>query len=144
MFQTPVLLITFNRPEHTKQVFHALKKQKPAELFVFQDGARIKNESDVKNCREVRTIFEETIDWDCELKTFYSEVNLGCGPGPAAGISWFFDQVEAGIIIEDDAIPSDDFFGYAEELLEKYKHNDDIRAIASMKVDNKVYGERIL
>ena len=141
MFQTPILLITFNRPNHTRLVFDAIKKQKPTKLYVFQDGARKGNESDVEKCKEVRALFEEAINWDCEIKTFYSEINLGCGPGPAAGISWFFDQVDAGIIIEDDAIPADDFFGYAEELLVRYKADKDIRAIGSMKVDDRVYGD---
>ena len=140
-FSTPILLITFNRPDHTRQVFDAIKKQKPDSLYIFQDGSRDGNLNDIEKCKEVRAIFEEPLDWNCELHTFYSTVNLGCGPGPAAGISWFFEQVEAGIIIEDDAIPADDFFNYASELLIRYKDDKDIRAIGSMKVDDKIYGD---
>lgn len=140
-FQTPILLITFNRPNHTLKVFEEIKKQYPTKLFVFQDGARLGNETDKIKCAEVRAIFETSVDWDCELKTFYSDVNLGCGPGPVAGITWFFEQVEEGIIIEDDAIPAEDFFNFATVLLERYRENKDVRAIGSMKVDPLVYGE---
>lgn len=141
MFQTPILLITFNRPDHTRRVFDEIKKQKPSYLFVFQDGAREGNIQDIEKCAAIRTIFNEPFDWECELKTFYSDENLGCGPGPANAISWFFENVDQGIIIEDDAIPAVDFFNYAEILLNYYKDNARIRAIGSMKVDDKVYGD---
>jgi hypothetical protein len=141
MFKTPILLIAFNRPDHTRQVFDAIKKQRPAHLFVFQDGARAGNERDAVNCPAVRAIVDESIDWTCDFHTFYSEKNLGCGKGPATGISWFFEHVEQGIIFEDDAVPAPDFFGYAEELLERYKNEDSIKVIGSMHLDGKQYGK---
>jgi hypothetical protein len=141
LFHTPILLITFNRPNHTRQVFEEIKKQKPKFLFVFQDGAREGNETDKEKCEAVRAIFEEPLDWECELHTNFSTVNLGCGPGPAAGISWFFENVEHGIIFEDDAVPAPHFFGYAAELLEQYKNESSIKVIGSMHLDGKQYGE---
>lgn len=141
MFQTPVLLITFNRPNHTRFVLEAIRKKQPRFLFVFQDGARTDNKDDLSKCTAVRDLIDELVDWDCELKKYYSDINLGCGPGPASGISWFFDQVEQGIIIEDDAVPGYDFFEYAEELLNRYKDKEEIRAISSMKVDIRMYGK---
>lgn len=138
---TPILLITFNRPNHTRRVLGAIKRQQPKNLYIFQDGARIDNKEDSIKCVAVRNVIQELVDWDCDLSTFYADSNLGCGPGPTAGISWFFSKVEQGIIIEDDAIPADDFFQYAEELLNRYKVDTDIRAIGSMKVDNRKYGD---
>ena len=141
MLQTPVLLITFNRPDHTRRVFDEIKKQKPKSLFVFQDGAREGNIQDVEKCAAVRAIFEESLDWNCELKTYYSDINLGCGLGPATGITWFFEQVEQGIIIEDDTIPGNDFFEYAEELLVSYKEADQIKVIGSIHLEEMKYGD---
>jgi len=141
MFNTPILLITFNRPDHTRKVFEEIKKQKPPTLFVFQDGTREGNEADVEKCKAVRSIFEEPIDWDCKLNTYYADENLGCGLGPTTAITWFFENVQQGIIIEDDAVPAPDFFEYAEVLLEKYKLNDQIKVIGSMHLDGKSYGD---
>lgn len=141
MFQTPLLLITFNRPNHTRLVLEAIRKKQPHFLYVFQDGVRIDNKDDLSKCKAVRDLIDELVDWDCELKKYYSDINLGCGPGPASGISWFFNQVEQGIIIEDDVVPADDFFEYAEELLNLYKDKAEIRAITSMKIDDRTYGE---
>lgn len=141
MLNIPILLITFNRPDHVRQVLSEIRKQQPAQLFVCQDGAREGNENDRVKCQEVRDVITELVDWPCELHTLYQEKNLGCGPGPAAGITWFFEHVEMGIILEDDAVPHPDFFGYCEELLEKYKDDESVRAIGSMHLDDRTYGD---
>lgn len=140
--KTPVILITFNRPRHTKKVLEAILLAQPKDLYVFQDGVREGDDDDIKKCAEVRKVIEDlTNDAQTQLHTFYSEINLGCGPGPAAAISWFFEKEEMGIIIEDDAVPHPDFFAYCEELLIKYKNDTDIRAIGSMHLDSKTYGD---
>ena len=147
MFKTPILLITFNRPEHTRRVLTEILKQEPLSLYVCQDGEREGNENDRIKCQEVRNVVNElTFAYKASheyftLHTLYQSKNLGCGPGPAAGISWFFENVEQGIIIEDDAVPHPDFFGFAEELLERYKDDTDVRAIASMNVDTRKWGD---
>ena len=137
----PILLVTFNRPDHVRRVLCEIRKQQPSELYVCQDGPREGNENDKLKVQEVRNVISELVDWPCQLHTLYQEKNLGCGPGPAAGISWFFEQVEMGIILEDDAVPHQDFFGYAEELLDKYKNDESIRAIGSMHLDDRTYGD---
>lgn len=129
MLNTPILLITFNRPDHVHQVLTEIRKQHPAQLFVCQDGAREGNENDRVKCQEVRDVISELVDWPCELHTLYQRKNLGCGPGPAAGIDWFFSQVEKGIIMEDDCLPHPDFFAYCEELLNRYNDNPKIHFI---------------
>ena len=141
MFKTPILLITFNRPDHVRRVLKEIRKQKPAQLFVSQDGAREGNENDRIKCQEVRAVVKELVDWPCELHTLYQEKNIGCGPGPAAGLTWFFEHVEAGLIFEDDAVPHPDFFEYAATLLEKYKDDTSIRAIGSMNIDTCKWGD---
>lgn len=133
--KTPILLITFNRPEHTWRVLTEILKQEPQDLYVCQDGARDGNKNDRIKCQEVRDVINEltsayAIANKCfKLHTLYQPVNLGCGPGPAAGITWFFKNVEQGIVMEDDCLPHSDFFMYCEELLERYKENPQVQFI---------------
>ena len=139
---TPILLIAFNRPNHTRKVLEAIMRQNPVELYVFQDGPRKDNTSDVSKCVEVRNVIEElTKDTSVKLHLFYSEINLGCGPGPMTALNWFFSENEYGIILEDDAVPHPDFFPFCEELLLRYKDDVDIRAIGSMHLDTMTYGD---
>ena len=137
-FHTPILLVTFNRPGHTKRVLEAILAANPKELFVFQDGAREGNENDLKKCAEVRQVVEElTKHTDASLQTLYSDKNLGCGAGPMTGINWFFNQVEKGIVMEDDCLPHPDFFGYCEELLERYEKDEKVHFINATLYDSR-------
>ena len=138
MLAVPILLVAFNRPKHTKRVLETILAAQPQALYVFQDGAREGNEDDVQKCAEVRGVVEElTKDTDVVLHTNYSDWNLGCGAGPMTGIGWFFSQVEKGIVMEDDCLPHPDFFGYCEELLDRYKDNDKIRFINATLYDDR-------
>ncbi|MFQ3244783.1 MAG: hypothetical protein ACI9WC_001627 [Arenicella sp.] len=131
MFSTPVLLITFNRPEHTKRVWAEIKKHHPREIYIFQDGERKGNTDDLIKCAKVRELFSEPLDWECQIKTFISGQNLGCGRGPVEAISWFFKNVDQGIIMEDDCLPHADFFGYCEKLLNKYNKNKQVMVVGA-------------
>lgn len=143
LFKTPILLITFNRPEHTRRVLTEILNQEPQSLYVCQDGAREGNENDRIKCQEVKDVINELTSAyavahpNFSLFTLYSSLNLGCGPGPAAGITWFFENVEQGIIMEDDCLPHSDFFGYCEELLNRFKDNPQVQFINSTLYHNR-------
>jgi len=127
--ETPVLFIVFNRPETTIRVLEQIRQVKPAQLFVVADGPRSDHPDDDKKCQTVREIISSGVDWDCKLITLFREENLGCGRGPSEAISWFFDQVETGIILEDDCIPSQSFFYFCQYCLNKYKDSDQVMHI---------------
>ncbi len=138
MFPTPILLITFNRPVHTRQVLQRIVEQQPQRLYVFQDGARDGNEADEQKCDEVRKVVEQlTAGTTTQLFTNYSDKNLGCGAGPATAISWFFANEEMGIVMEDDCLAHPDFFGYCDELLKKYADCEQVQFINATLYHNR-------
>lgn len=143
MLNTPILLITFNRPNHTRKVLERIVEAKPKDLYVFRDHWRENCPSEQEKCEEVRALIEEIglRNKDITLHTLYPDHNLGCGPGPMTALNWFFSENEMGIILEDDAVPHPDFFGYCEQLLEKYKDDESVRAIGSMHLDDRTYGD---
>lgn len=131
---TPVLFLVFNRPEPTRKVFEAIRKARPAQLYIAADGAREGKEGEALRCAEVRKIVSE-IDWPCEVKTLFREQNLGCGKSVSGAISWFFEQVEYGIILEDDCLPEASFFTFCDNLLPYYKDNEKIMQINGHNFD---------
>ena len=138
MINTPILLITFNRPDHTRKVLESIVSAEPQDLYVFQDGAREGNQNDIEKGNLVRqTIVELTKNTPIRVHTFYSDKNLGCGPGPMTGITWFFNQVEKGIVMEDDCLPHPDFYEYCQELLERYQSNPQVLFINATLYNNK-------
>jgi hypothetical protein len=120
-FNTAVLFLVFNRLDTTKQVFEAIKEAKPPRLYIAADGARASKEGEAEKVSAVRDFILQNIDWDCEVKTLFRDENLGCKYAVSGAIDWFFKQEEMGIILEDDCLPSQSFFWFCEELLERYK-----------------------
>ena len=118
--KTAVLFLIFNRPDTTKQVFEAIRKAKPPRLYVAADGPRADKPGEAEKVEQVREIAMQ-VDCDCEVKTLFREENLGCGKAVSSAITWFFENEEEGIILEDDCLPSQSFFWFCEELLERYR-----------------------
>lgn len=136
MFNTPILLLVFNRPSHTQQVFDRIKAIKPSKLFVGADGPRSTHPEDIKKCKETRDLILNGIDWPCEIKTFFRDNNRGCGRAPAEAIGWFFDHVEEGIILEDDCLPEMFFFQFCAVLLNYYRNEKTIMHISGNNFQN--------
>ena len=134
-FDTPVLFLIFNRPESTFRVFEQIKRYKPSRLFIAADGPRNANEK-VK-CDEVRSITDR-IDWPCDVKTLFREKNLGCGAAVSSAITWFFENAEEGIVLEDDCCPSQSFFKFCSILLEKYRFDERIGHISGFNIQGGI------
>jgi hypothetical protein len=126
--EVPVLLIIFNRPDLTAEVVKALRKVRPRRLFIAADGPRPDFETDAELCRRTREIASNP-DWECEVTTLFQKENLGIGRGESTAMSWFFDHVEEGIILEDDCLPSRSFFEFSAYLLDKYRDNQRVASV---------------
>lgn len=127
--RTPVLFLVFNRPNPTQKVFNAIRGVRPKYLFLASDGCRNNNHDDRLKNSQVKDIIKN-VDWDCEVKTLFRDYNLGCKQAVSQAITWFFNHVDQGIIIEDDCLPSNSFFYFCESLLDKYKFNERIGQIS--------------
>lgn len=127
--KTPVAFIIFNRPDTTERVFAEIAKAKPPKLLVVGDGARANHAGEANKVAATRAIINR-VDWDCEVLTNYSEINLGCKRRVSSGIDWVFEQVEEAIILEDDCLPDPTFFRFCQELLERYRCDDRVMMIS--------------
>ena len=123
---TPVAFLIFNRPNTTQQVFEEIRRARPTKLLVVADGPRPDKEGEAEKCQAVRNIID-TVDWPCEVLKNYSDVNLGCKIRVSSGLDWVFEQVEEAIILEDDCLPNQFFFGFCQEMLQRYR--DDTRVM---------------
>lgn len=129
--EIPVLLTIFNRPDKTKAVIENLRQIRPKRLFVAADGPRLDHPQDTEKCRLARE--EATnVDWACEIKTMFLDDNVGCDPAVSSAIDWFFQNVECGIILEDDCIVHPHFFAFCGELFIKYYDDQRVMQISSL------------
>ena len=132
--RTPVVLIIFNRPEQTAEVFAEIRAAQPSELFVIADGPRPNVASDVAKCAAARAIIER-IDWPCQIARRYSDCNIGLRRNVSEGLGWVFSQTERAIILEDDCLPDPSFFPFCEELLERYAEDRHVGMIGGTNFD---------
>jgi hypothetical protein len=130
-FSTPIVLIIFNRPDTTARVFHKIAKIKPSKLLVIADGARANKKGEVDLVMETRAIISH-VNWPCQVRTNYSEINLGCKLRVASGLDWVFSLESEAIILEDDCLPSDSFFQFCDEMLDRYRGNKSIGMIGGI------------
>lgn len=121
----PVLLLTFRRLDSLKRIFEVLGEVQPKNLWIAQDGPRSEIAQEVTDCRAVRQYLDEAVTWPCTVRTLYREQNRGPKYGLAEAITWFLDEAEEGLILEDDCLPSPQFFPFCAELLDRYR--DDSR-----------------
>ena len=131
---TPVVLIVFNRPERTAEVFAAIRAARPSQLFVIADGPRPGINGDVAKCAAARAVIQR-IDWPCQVLTRFSEFNIGLRRNISAGLDWVFSQTERAIILEDDCLPEATFFPFCEELLERYAEDRNVGMIGGTNLD---------
>jgi hypothetical protein len=118
--KTPVAFFIFNRPDTTERVFNTIRQAKPSKLLAIADGPRPDFSSDFESCQATRALIEQ-VDWDCQVLTHYSNINLGCKQRVSGGLDWVFNTVEEAIVLEDDCLPHPSFFQFCEELLKKYR-----------------------
>lgn len=124
-----ILFLIFNRPDTAQRVFEEIRKARPPRLYVAADGPRQSRAGEKELCEQTRAVVN-SVDWPCEVKTLFREENLGCGKAVSQAITWFFDNEEEGIILEDDILPHPDFFPYCDELLEKYRNDNTVGIIS--------------
>lgn len=134
MFNTPILLIAWRRPEHLAKVIDVIRKVQPNKVFVAVDGPRLGDEFKQERIlvEETKKVIDSNINWVCQVNKLYREENLGCAVGVSSAITWFFEHVAAGIILEDDIIADLSFFSFCELMLHKFEENNKIFQITGV------------
>lgn len=125
---TAVLFIGFKRFEASKAVLEAIRTARPARFYFACDGPRPDQPGEAEAVAKVRSLVE-LVDWPCEFHMLFSVTNKSVRSGPPAAIDWFFQHEEEGIILEDDCLPMPTWFRFAEELLERHRHDQRVWVI---------------
>lgn len=140
--KTPVLMLIFNRPDLTKQIFEAIRQARPPKLLIVADGPRSDRANEAMLCEQTRSIVIDHIDWPCEIQTNFATQNMGCRDRVASGITWGFELEEELIILEDDCLPHPDFFKFCQEMLAYYKDNPKVMHISGSNYSPNCLSEK--
>jgi hypothetical protein len=117
--ETPVTVILFNRPERLRELIGVLRAVRPCHVLAVADGPRPGHPTDADRCAAARDALAG-IDWPCHVEREFAASNLGCDRRVQTGLAWVFSRVDRAIILEDDVVPSIDFFAWMERMLDAY------------------------
>jgi hypothetical protein len=126
----PVLLLAWRRPELTERVLAAIAEFRPTRLFLACDGWDASmDDKAIEAVRMTRAVLDRTPTWPCQVHRRYADRRLGLRTAVSGAIDWFFEECEEGIILEDDCLPSEEFFEFCAVLLARYRHDEQVMAI---------------
>lgn len=134
MSKAPVLILAFNRPEDLSRVLTEVQKYQPSHLLVACDGPRANRPSDVTGVEQSRAMVAEMVNWPCRCSLRFRETNLGCRAAVLDALEWGFSLEETLIVLEDDCVPTNDFFRISEELLTRYADEPQVASISGVNL----------
>lgn len=129
MVNTPVLFITFARPEYASQSFAAIKKAQPRKLYFYSNKAREDRPDEIKRNEQVRSYLTQ-IDWDCEVKTWFRDDYVDVFTSIWGAIDWVFDNEKEAIVIEEDVVTCPAFYEYMDTLVARYRNEKKVWIIS--------------
>ena len=146
----PVVLFTYNRPDHTAKVLEALSNNhlaKESNLYIFCDGP--KNEKTIETNKLVRQIIHEEKWKECfrSVTVVESEVNKGLANSIISGVTDVLNIWGKCIVLEDDLLTSKYFLTYMNHALNYYSEDHRIWSVTGFsfnlstlkKYDHDVY-----
>lgn len=134
----PVAVFIWTRPELQRKQFEVIKKVRPRVLLLLSDGGR--NTGEWEKINISRKMYDEKIDWECEVFRQYESKNQGVYIMEDKCQKFVWQHVDRCIFLEDDVIPSVSYFKFCEELLERYKDDYRVCWISGMNMKG-VYKE---
>lgn len=126
----PIVLFTFNRPDHTRRTLAALADNDLAsdsDVTIYCDAPR--RDDDVPATEAVRAVVRE--DWGFgSTRIVERDSNFGLARSLITGIGEALEEHPAVIVMEDDLVTSPHFLRFMNEGLEKFADDDRMMSVS--------------
>lgn len=129
MRTTPVVLLTYNRPDKAKRLIEGLRQSKPKHILFAVDGPKPGKPDDLRKVLEVQKLAEE-IDWDAKVETLFRSSNLGLRRAVTDAVSTAVSKYGQAIVLEEDTVPGPLWLPYAEYNLDRFRNEKMIEHIS--------------
>lgn len=137
----PVILFTYNRPEHTKNTIEALAANELAdqtELYIFSDAAKSqKDESEEarrawqENVRKVEQIraYAAGVQGFSHVTLVAREENYGLAKNIIEGVTEIVNRYGRVIVLEDDLVTNRFFLRFMNDGLDRYEEEKRVTGV---------------
>lgn len=126
----PILIFTYNRPQHTRRMLQALESAdlaKDSDVYIYSDGAKNANSIEVVN--KVRAIIAEPWQFN-NIKIIERERNLGLAQNVISGVTEVIAKYGKVIVLEDDLQISKVGLRYFNDALDVYEKEEKVMEIS--------------
>jgi len=120
----PVLIVGFRRFENLRNILQICARAGVTKIYVTLDGPRSDvDEADISRCKSELNEFEKFFKG--ALLTRFASVNGGAAYSVLSGCDWIFESEQFAVVLEDDCLPSLDFFSYVVDASEFLSSDSD-------------------
>jgi hypothetical protein len=112
----PVLIVGFKRIKNIENLFRQCIELEIPHIFVHLDGLKNPTEYELlERSRLIETISSIPRACGTQVDILIAPENLGCAISVLNAVSWSLNAVEDVIVLEDDCIPTRDFFEFCKD-----------------------------
>lgn len=122
--KTPILILAHRRPKQLERCLSNLQKLGAENIYASVDGPTSEKDEEHEAVSEMLKNAGIT-----ELQIL--PTNHGCKAGVEAGIDWFFDKVESGIIVEEDVLISESGLQFLKAGLQTHSNSLEVHMIGA-------------
>lgn len=122
-----VLIIAYRRTLEIERILQECQENNIKKIYVALDGPKVGDtggEKDNKAIRELVTNYQK--NYSGVITTLFRDQNVGCAASCLSACDWVFENEEYVIVLEDDCIPSPDFFEFARASIDALDSNSNI------------------
>lgn len=110
MKKLSLLIIAYQRPNFLRETLANLPPYVD-EVFISLDyPANLTSETNDRHLEIIDLVAKFQSDFQGKTKFFSRSSNVGCSAAVVSSCDWFYSHVDYGAVLEDDCIPSSDFF----------------------------------
>jgi hypothetical protein len=122
-----LLVVAYLRPENLKVILETAYESGIRNFFVSIDFPRNPSAENLDLSSKVsRVVTDFELGSQAKVTTAVRDKNVGCTPAVLSSCDWAFSQSENLIILEDDCIPTSDFFDFCRTSLSVIKQDSSI------------------
>jgi hypothetical protein len=122
---TPVLLLAFRRWQNIDKILENCRSAGVSRIYIhFDAGKNSREEADVSKALEYAFAYRDR--WGLDLRIAKQTQNIGCAASMILSIDEILLEEESIIVLEDDCIPSLDFFSFMDYSFRKMSSHPQI------------------
>lgn len=124
--KSAVVIFTYRKIEFLQEILDEIQNYSPPKLYIFQN--RFYNNEEKQQVLEVKEFLTQC-NYQFPVELIFQKKHLKINDHFLKSINYAFSKEDSLIILEDDTVPSNSFFLFCNQMLQKYKDDDHVGCI---------------